>query len=337
MRVESFTVRAPATSANLGPGFDCAGAALDLWNDLHVEPADFGTPFVTLEGEGADELPADESHLALQAFARILPVGRFSFRFVNRIPLERGLGSSAATVAAGVVAGLVAAGRDASPEEVLDLCLPFEGHADNLVPALEGGVCLTWKDGASRRTQRIASSLPLEAIVVVPEARVSTRVSRGRLPETVTHGEAAAAAAQAALLGAAVAGGDAGLLAAAFHDRLHEPYRLADAPLLAQLRERPVDGIGRGDAVGLRPLGRRLGRAAPRRRRRARAPQAAAARPGPAARDRRPRHPSRPRVDRSHEMRRRLDGVSSVTSVCRCTPFRMEAPASPAPERDGVG
>ncbi len=242
MRVDRFTVRAPATTANLGPGFDCAGAALDLWNELHVEPAGLGTPLVTLEGEGAGELPADDTHLALQAFARVTGVKRFSFRFVNRIPLERGLGSSAATVAAGVLAGLTATGRDATLDELLDLCLPFEGHADNLVPALEGGVCLTWSDGGTRRAQRIASSLPLEAIVVVPERRVSTKASRARLPESVGHEEAAAAAAQAALLGAGIAGGDPGLLAAAFHDRLHEPYRLADAPLLAQLRERPVEG-----------------------------------------------------------------------------------------------
>jgi homoserine kinase len=237
-----FTVLAPATTANLGPGFDCAGAALDLWNELHVEAAGPGTPFVTLEGEGAAELPADETHLALQAFAGVLSPRGFSFRFVNRIPLERGLGSSAATVAAGVVAGVIAAGRDASLDEVLDLCLPFEGHADNLAPALEGGVCLTWSDGGRRHAHRIASSLPLEPIVVVPEGRVSTKASREQLPASLSHDEAAAATAQAALLGAAVAGGDPALLAAAFHDRLHEPYRLADAPLLAELRRRPVEG-----------------------------------------------------------------------------------------------
>jgi len=236
-----FAVRAPATTANLGPGFDCVGAALDLWNELHVESS-AGAPLVTLEGEGAGELPQDESHLALRAFARVLPCERFTFRFVNRIPLERGLGSSAATVAAGVVAGLVAAGRDASLDEMLDLCLPFEGHADNLVPALEGGVCLTWSDGDIRRTRRLASSLPLDAIVVVPESRVITKVSRERLPASLSHEDAAAAAAQAALLGAGIAASDAGLLAAAFQDRLHEPYRLADAQLLSELRERPVEG-----------------------------------------------------------------------------------------------
>jgi len=238
---EGFGVRAPATSANLGPGFDCAGAALDLWNELHVAQAGDG-PAVVVEGEGAAELPRDETHLALRAFALVAPLEGRRVRVVNRIPLERGLGSSAAIVAAGVVAGLTAAGRDASLDETLELCLPFEGHADNLAPALAGGVCLTWSDGIRPHARRIASSLPFEPIVVVPEGRVSTKASREQLPATLPHGEAAVAAAQAALLGAGIAGGDPGLLAAAFADRLHEPYRLADAPLLAELRDGPVAG-----------------------------------------------------------------------------------------------
>ena len=102
---DSFVVKAPATSANLGPGFDCAGAALDLWNELHVLPAEEGEPLVEVEGVGADEVPHDETHLALRAFALVAPLDGHRFRFVNRIPLERGLGSSAATIAAGLVAG----------------------------------------------------------------------------------------------------------------------------------------------------------------------------------------------------------------------------------------
>ena len=92
MTSEGFVVHAPATTANLGPGFDCAGAALDLWNELHVLPAAEGEPLVTVEGEGAAELPQDETHLALRAFALVAPLDGLRFRFLNRIPLERGLG-----------------------------------------------------------------------------------------------------------------------------------------------------------------------------------------------------------------------------------------------------
>jgi homoserine kinase len=239
---ETFTVRAPASTANLGPGFDCAAAALDLWNELSVEPFEEGQPLVTIEGEGAGELPVDETHLALRAFALLAPLEGRRFHFVNRIPLERGLGSSAATIAAGLVAGQAAVGRAADPEEALGLGLPLEGHGDNLAAALRGGVCLIWQNGRGVRTSRVATDLPLAPVVVSPSARVSTLESRGRLPASLSHGEAAAAAALAALLGAAVASGDAALLAAAFHDRLHEPYRATDAPLLEELRSDPVAG-----------------------------------------------------------------------------------------------
>jgi homoserine kinase len=233
-----IVVRAPASTANLGPGFDCAAAALDLWNELHVTEAD-GGPLVTLEGEGAEELPANETHLALRAFALFAPVAGYRFHFINRIPLERGLGSSAATVAAGLVAGSAAA---ASQAPLLETGLPLEGHPDNLAAALAGGVCLIWRNGAGFHTRRVATDLPLAPVVVVPPARVNTLESRDRLPASLSHGEAAAAAAQAALLGAAVASSDPELMAAALHDRLHEPFRAADAPLLEELRLRPVPG-----------------------------------------------------------------------------------------------
>ncbi len=229
----AFVVKAPATSANLGPGFDCAGAALDLWNELHVLPAEDGEPLVQVEGVGADEIPHDESHLALRAFALVAPLGGHRFRFVNRIPLESGLGSSAATVAAGIVAGQVASGRGG---DGLELGLPLEGHADNLAPALYGGVCLIWRDGEQFVWRQVATELPLDPVVVVPSTRVSTKASRARLPASLPHPDAADAAARAALLGVAIACGDPELLAAAFHDRLHEPFRYEDAPLLLALR-----------------------------------------------------------------------------------------------------
>jgi len=210
-------VRAPATSANLGPGFDCAAVALDLWNELELTE---GTG-VVVEGAGAGELPEDATNLAVRAYALLAdPVGK-QFRFTNRIPLERGLGSSAAAIAL----GLAAARPDATPEELLAAGLELESHADNLAAALAGGVTLTW-DG---HVARIAEDLPLTPVALVPRDRTSTEASRRALPSSILHADAAANAARAALLAAGAVAADAKLFAAALDDRLHEPYRPSPA------------------------------------------------------------------------------------------------------------
>jgi homoserine kinase len=241
---------APASTANLGPGFDCAAAALDLWNEVEVEE---GVHEVAIEGEGAGELSRGTDHLALRAFAVHADPSRYRFRFVNRVPLERGLGSSAAAVALGLVAGAAAAGRSPSLDEQLAEAVRIEGHADNVAAALYGGVCLAWSPNGGTsgfRAVRIAQRLPLRPVLTVPSSRTSTAGSRTRLPAEVPHGDAVKSSAAAALLGAAIASGDAELLLAAFHDRLHEPYRAADAPLLAALgADLPVTLSGSGPSV----------------------------------------------------------------------------------------
>jgi homoserine kinase len=206
-------VRAPATSANLGPSFDCAAVALDLWNELELTDGEG----VEVEGEGTDELPADATNLAVRAYALLADPAGKRFRFVNRIPLERGLGSSAAAIAL----GLAAARPGGDPEELLAAGLELESHADNLAAALVGGVTLTW-DG---RVARLSETLPLAPVALVPRERTSTEASRRSLPSTVSHADAAANAGRAALLAAGAAAGDAGLFAAGLDDRLHEPYR----------------------------------------------------------------------------------------------------------------
>jgi homoserine kinase len=218
--------RAPATTANLGPGFDVAGAALELWNELEL----------TQGGGGADE-----SHLGVRAFSAYASPADWTFEWTSRIPRDRGLGSSAAIVALGVVAGAWAAGVSPSVEELLAAGLPLEGHADNLAPALAGGVCLTW-DG---HVARVADDLPALPIAVIPETRLSTAKSRQALPDTVPREDAVFTVARAALLGAALASGDAPLFSASHDDRLHEPYRAATAPLFAELRaELPHGALG---------------------------------------------------------------------------------------------
>jgi homoserine kinase len=219
----SIRVRAPATTANLGPGFDCVAAALDLWNELEVG-----------EGDGQPDL----GHLGVRAFGRIATLEGRSFRWTDRIPRSRGLGSSASVIALGLVAGAVASGRAADPESLLAAGVDLEGHADNLAAALAGGVCLTWEN----RITRVADTLPAVGIAVVPDATVSTAASRAGLPASVPHEDAAFTAARAALLGAAVAGGSRELFAAALADRLHEPYRAADAPVLSAVRTDPPAG-----------------------------------------------------------------------------------------------
>ena len=216
-------VRAPATTANLGPGFDCAAVALDLWNELELSP---------------DGPAPDPDHLAVRAFALLVPPDEHGFSFTDRIPRERGLGSSAATIALGLVAGALAAGREPDPEELLALGTPLEGHADNLAAALAGGVCLTWEG----RIARVADTTPAAAIALVPTTRVSTAAARAALPEQVSHGDAAYTAGRAALLGAALAAGSETLFAAAAADRIHEPYRGLHAPLLAAIRSEPPVG-----------------------------------------------------------------------------------------------
>jgi homoserine kinase len=235
-----IVARAPATTANLGPGFDAAGAALELWNTVEVEEGPFS---VEVTGEGAAELPRDAAHLSVQAFASFAPAEKFRFRFANAVPLERGLGSSAAAIALGLVAGARAAGVDASDDELLERGASLEGHLDNLGAALVGGVSVTWSDGTPR-VRRIADAMPAAAIAVVPVERTSTAASRVALPETVTHADAAATAGAAMLLGAAVARGDPELLGHAFRDRLHEPFRAEGAPLLDRVRRLAAGALG---------------------------------------------------------------------------------------------
>jgi homoserine kinase len=238
-----ISAAAPASTANLGPGFDAAGAALDLWNEVTIEE---GTFSVEIAGEGADELPRDATNVALRAFALFAPPDRYRFRFTNRIPLDRGLGSSASAIGLGLVAGARAAGRSPSPDELLTLAERFEGHIDNLAAALYGGVCVAWRgQDEGPRARRLADTMPAAPIAVVPADRTSTTASRTALPDAVPHADAATTAGAAMLLGAAIAAGDATLLGAALRDRLHEQYRAAGAPLLARVRAAsPAGTIG---------------------------------------------------------------------------------------------
>ena len=253
------TIASPATSANLGPGYDAMGLALGYGDEITAEVTAGGL-VVDVEGVGAAELPADESHLVastmLAAFDMMgsRPDG-LRVRCVNRIPHARGMGSSSAAIVGGIVAAreLVDGGeRMLSDAAALNLATRIEGHPDNVAAALYGGLTIAWSD----LDEVAAWHLPVAASVVVfvPPYEVSTARARSLLPADVPHADAARNAGRAALLVAALSGKPE-LLLAATQDELHQAYRSPVMPesfeFMTELRQTDVPAVisGAGPTV----------------------------------------------------------------------------------------
>jgi homoserine kinase len=256
-------VTAPATSANLGPGFDALGLALGLYDVVEATTLPSNTVKVLVDGEGADDLPRDESHLVVRAMHAAFdllgarPPG-LELRCRNQIPHGRGLGSSAAAIVAGVLAAraLTDSGRERLDDDaVLDLATRLEGHPDNVAPCLTGGFTIAWTSPTDlARAVRLDVHPDVRATVLVPPNAMSTQAARGLLPTTVPHADAAANAAWAALLVEALTHRP-DLLLEATQDRLHQPYRTPAMPetmsLVDDLRARGLPAVvsGAGPAV----------------------------------------------------------------------------------------
>jgi homoserine kinase len=253
-------VRVPATSANLGPAFDCAGLALTRHDVLEFEVAPSGLS-VEVSGVGAGDLPTDESHLVVRAFrAACAELGWAppGLRVVaeNSIPQGRGMGSSAAAVVAGVV-GAWALCPDVGTidqDAVLRLTTELEGHPDNVAPCLLGGATLSWMAPQGAHATRLDVDPSVVPVVLVPSGTLSTHLARGLLPDSVPHADAAHAAGRAALLVHALTREPA-LLLAATEDRLHQQQRTAAMPeslaLVDRLRKRGLAAVisGAGPSV----------------------------------------------------------------------------------------
>lgn len=242
-------VSVPATSANLGPGFDSLGLALDLRDDLEATVTD-GDLTVEVDGAGADDVPRDETHLvvrAMRAGFAAMHADPPGLRLVchNRIPHSRGLGSSSAAIVAGLALarGLVAGGRLLLDDDAMfTLAADLEGHPDNVAPALYGGFVISGREGNQYFTARSAVDPRVSAVVFVPPHPVQTSVARGLLPASVPHADAAANAGRTALLVAALAG-QPELLPLATRDFLHQDYREAAMPAsLALVRRLRSEG-----------------------------------------------------------------------------------------------
>lgn len=255
LRGGPVTVTVPATSANLGPGFDCLGLALDLRDTLTAEVSD--SLRVDVDGEGAGDLPRDESHLvvrAMDAAFAALGVGSVGVRLhcVNRIPQSRGLGSSSAAIIGGIVLAraLVADGASRFDDAaVLALANRIEGHPDNVAPALYGGFVVSGQSADDVWALPARIDERVSTVVFVPSGGVRTEVARGLLPDVVPHAEAAANAGRVALLLVALGGRPEALLRAT-EDFLHQDFREPAMPdsltLVRRLRALGVPAVVSG-------------------------------------------------------------------------------------------
>lgn len=239
---DRVSVRVPATSANLGPGFDSFGLALGIYDVVRVR-ATTGATEVRVTGEGEGEVPDGEDHLVVRAMRVALdqvgaPQAGLDLRCANAIPHGRGLGSSAAAVVAGLVAvrELISEPEALDDALVLQLATELEGHPDNAAPALHGGATIAWlADGHAHAVELDPAEQALT--VLVPRTRLSTSRARAALPRTVAHADAAANAARAGLLTLALTS-RTDLLLAATEDWLHQPYRAEAMPETVALVQR---------------------------------------------------------------------------------------------------
>ncbi|MFL6109942.1 MAG: homoserine kinase [Catenulispora sp.] len=258
---EPVSVRTPATSANLGPGFDAVGLALARYDDLTARITGDGY-VVTVRGEGAGELPTDAGHLVVRAMLATFdelgerPAG-VAVECLNRIPQARGLGSSSAAIVGGVqlARGLVRGGlRLIDDEAALRIAARLEGHPDNVAPCLFGGFTIAWTEGPGARAVRLGTAERVRPTVFVPKERGYTATARAALPSAVPHADAAFNAGRAALLTHALTAAP-DLLFPATEDRLHQGYRAEAMPgtasLVASLRSVGVAAVvsGAGPAV----------------------------------------------------------------------------------------
>lgn len=255
---QPVTVRVPATSANLGPGFDALGLALTLYDEVEVRIRRHGLA-IQVSGAGEDTAAAGESHLVVRAMrAAFAAAGRqppgLALRCVNRIPHGRGLGSSAAAIVAGVLAARALAtgvAQDAFPprqqaspaahtlpdHELFALASEIESHPDNVAACLAGGLTIAWAEETGPRLARLSPLPVIAPVACIAPGPQLTGAARQMLPKTVPHADAAANAGRSALLVAALTS-DPAVLLAATEDRLHQPFRASAMPVTARLVRR---------------------------------------------------------------------------------------------------
>ena len=247
--MNSVTVRAPATTANLGPGFDSLGIALDLWNELTVTRGKFS---VTSSGEGVDIVPQDTRNLVVTGLEAVFnyidePVPGMRYECTNAIPFARGLGSSSAAIVTGLIAGSAISGADLTNEEITTLAADIEGHPDNVAPAIYGGCTVGVRNGTDNWiVDQVNIPEELCAVIFVPEEQTNTHESRAVLPDQISRSDAVFNIGRAAMLVNALSSGRLELLKYATDDRLHQPHRAHGFKAMPQLINAAIKGGAHG-------------------------------------------------------------------------------------------
>jgi homoserine kinase len=231
-------VRVPASSANLGPGYDVLAAALSIHLELEVEE----TGSFSVEAEGL-EVPLDKENLCVRAFEWLRPANDICFRIRSEIPLTAGLGSSAAAIVAGLLAADHLYELALEPADVLTHAVEIEGHPDNVAAALYGGFVICGKDGEVVNATRIDPPEGVEAVVVIPNEQVPTERARAALPEQVPIADAVANVSAVSQLVLGLQRSDLTLIGRGLRDRLHQPHR-------AELYPRSMELVAEAPRMG---------------------------------------------------------------------------------------
>jgi len=230
----TVTIRVPATSANLGPGFDCLGLALDLWNEVTFSQGG-KTLNIQIQGEGKNDLPTDHTNFIVQAFLLILnkfsitPPDGLTIQCHNRIPVSSGLGSSSSAVIAGLLAAKILYSLEIEDHRLLEIGLELEGHADNMAACLMGGLVIVIQEGIELITRKLPVK-SLQATIALPQVKLSTQEARDVLPVSYSRQDTVFNIGRSALLIGSLVSGDYSILATAMQDRVHQPYRLGLIP-----------------------------------------------------------------------------------------------------------
>ena len=245
-------VAAPATTANLGPGYDCLGMALDIWNTLEVEQLPGGdTPSVSVTGEGEGELEAGPENLVYRSMEFLYrelgcPIPHLRVRCDNEIPLARGLGSSAAAIAGGLAAANALSSGGFAARDLLEMAATIEGHPDNVAAAVMGGLQLVVTEGqdsgeSTLYTVPVSVPAAIHAVLFIPDVRIATTDARAVLPQQLPIADAVHNMARVALLVAGMATNHPEYLSVATQDKLHQPYRQPLFPAMKLLMKAALD------------------------------------------------------------------------------------------------